>query len=134
MLSSIIGRGVAAMSLPPTTLDGRGDGVGLQMGIPIKHWNRVGSQHPIIIEDGIGRGVGLEVKDADGLNTRCVGLEVKDADGLNTRCVGLGVKDADRSNIRCVGLGLIDVLMLGLPQIGASEGQSKSVGSQQSAS
>lgn len=97
MLSSIV--------LPPTTpIEGRGDGVGLQIGIPIKHWNRLGSQHAIIMEDGIGRGVGLGVNDADGL--------------------GLGVKDADISNTRCVGFGVIDALMLALSQIGAVEGQS----------
>ncbi len=115
----------------PTEDRGFDDGDGLQMGMPIKHWNRVGSQQTVI-EDGMGRCVGLGVKDAEGLNTRCVGFGVKDADS-SKRCVGLGVKDADRS-IRCVGLGLIEVLMLGLLQIGASEGQSKSVGSQQSAS
>ena len=44
-----------------------GVGVGLQIGIPRKHWNRVGSQHPVIAE-GIGRGVGLDVKEALALN------------------------------------------------------------------
>ena len=98
---------------PDTT--GIGEGVGLQIGMPRKHWNRVGSQHPVIVE-GMGRGVGLDVNEALMLN-RCVGLDVKEALKLNTgRCVGLGVMDA-----------------LGLHR-GASEGQSKSAGSQQSIS
>lgn len=63
---SSIGRGVDA----PTEDRGIEDGDGLQMGIPIKHWNRVGSQQTIDIEDGMGRCVGLGVKDADRLNTR----------------------------------------------------------------
>ena len=83
-----------------------GVGVGLQIGIPRKHWNRAGSQHPVNVE-GIGRGVGLGVNDALMLN-RCVGFDVNEALG------GLGVMDS---------LGL---------QIGASDGQSKIVGSQQS--
>lgn len=94
---------------PDTT--GTGDGVGLQMGIPRKHWNRAGSQHPVIAE-GIGRDVGFDVNEALMLN-RCVGFEVNDALGLIT------------------GLGVMDSLAL---QIGASDGQSKIVGSQQSIS
>lgn len=70
----------------------------------------------MIIDEGIGRGVGFEVKEADRLRRgRCEGFEVKEADGAR------------------MGLAVIDALMLGL-QIGASAGQSKSVGSQQSAS
>jgi hypothetical protein len=54
--------------------------VGLQIGMPRKHWNFVGSQHPVI-EEGSGRGVGLDVNDELKLK-RCVGLGVLDSLGL----------------------------------------------------
>ena len=56
---SITGTGTVVVELTGT---GTAVGVGLQMGIPIKHWNRLGSQHPVIVE-GIGRGVGLGVNE-----------------------------------------------------------------------
>lgn len=114
----IVGSQHRSESITGTTVlerTGKGVGVGLQIGIPIKHWNRVGLQHPVIVE-GIGRGVGFGVNVELILN-RCVGLEVNEALRLGTgRWVGLGVMDS---------LGL---------QSGASEGQSKIVGSQQSIS
>jgi hypothetical protein len=57
--------------------------------MPNRHWNRIGSQHANI-EEGIGRGVGLDVNEALILN-RWVGLDVNEALILN-RWVGLGVQ------------------------------------------
>lgn len=109
---AIMGSQHKSGSITGTTVSDRiGVGVGLQIGMPRKHWNRVGSQHPVIVE-GMGRGVGFDVNEALKLN-RCVGFEVNDALGLIT------------------GFGVIDALGL---HRGASEGQSKIVGSQQSIS
>lgn len=79
--------------------DGFGDTLGLQISMPNRHLNFIGSQQSISVE-GIGRIVGFAENDALILNTRCVGFGVIDSDGLHR---------------------------------GASEGQSNSFGSQQSA-
>lgn len=112
---------------PDTT--GMGEGVGLQIGIPRRHWNRVGSQHPVIVE-GMGRGVGLDVKEALKLNTgRCVGLGVMDALGLHRGASeGHSKSVGSQQSISCmVGIGVIEADAL---QIGANDGQVINRGSQ----
>jgi hypothetical protein len=63
------------MAAPAPVLVSIGLGVGLHITMPNRHWNRIGSQHANI-EEGIGRGVGLDVNEALILN-RWVGLGVQ---------------------------------------------------------
>jgi hypothetical protein len=85
----------------------------LHSNIPIKHWNREGSQHPIN-EDGIGRGDGLGVTDVEQIGA------------IEGRVNRVGSQHVISSKLFInVGIGVYVTL-----QIGANEGHIENAGSQ----